>query len=50
MDTECEKMRQFIDDNYAMEYIIWETAIYNQLNKKNDDDTSTSDIDFDIIS
>ena len=32
--TDCEKMRMFIDDNYAMEYIIWENAIYNQLKNK----------------
>jgi hypothetical protein len=46
---DCEKMRMFIDDNYAMEYIIWENAIYNQLKNKQDDNTSISDIDFDIV-
>ena len=47
--TDCEKMRMFIDDNYAMEYIIWENVIYNQLKNKQDDNTSISDIDFDIV-
>ncbi len=44
--TKCEKMEMFIDDNYAMQYIIWEDAI---LKNKQDDNTSISDIDFDII-
>ena len=44
--TKCEKMEMFIDDNYAMEYIIWEDAI---LIDKQDDNTSISDIDFDIV-
>ena len=43
---ECEKLKMFVDDNYAMEYIIWEDAI---LKNKQDDNTSISDIDFDII-
>ena len=47
--TECEKMKMFIDDNYAMQYIIWEDAILNRQNNNNDDTTSISDIDFDII-
>lgn len=25
--TECEKMKMFIDDNYAFEYILWEDKI-----------------------
>ncbi len=44
--TKCEKMEMFIDDNYAMEYIIWEDAI---LKDKQDDTTDIRDIDFDII-
>jgi len=44
--TKCQKMEMFIDDNYAMEYIIWESAI---LNNKINGTTDISDIDFDII-
>lgn len=44
--TECEKMQMFIDDNYAMEYIIWETAILNQ---NQNGTTDITDTDFDII-
>ncbi len=44
---ECEKLKMFVDDNYAFEYIIWEDAILNK--NKQDDNTSISDIDFDII-
>ena len=44
--TKCEKYEMFIDDNYAMEYIIWETAI---LKAKQNGTTDISDIDFDII-
>ena len=46
--TDCEKMAMFIDDNYAMEYIIWEDVILKQ-NNNDDDTTDVSDIDFDII-
>lgn len=46
--TDCEKMQMFIDDNYAMEYIIWEQTIL-PLNNKNDGPTDLTDIDFDII-
>jgi hypothetical protein len=42
-------MEMFIDDNYAMEYIIWEDAILKQNNNK-DDSTDITDIDFDIVS
>ena len=45
--TKCEKMEMFIDDNYAMEYIIWEDAILKQNN--DDDTTDITDIDFNII-
>ena len=43
---DCEKMRMFIDDNYAMEYIIWENTI---LKAQQNGTTDISDIDFDII-
>jgi hypothetical protein len=45
--NECEKMKMFVDDNFAMEYIIWENTILKQDN--NDDITDIPDIDFDII-
>ena len=40
----------FINDHtdVAMKFMIWEDAILNN-NNKQDDDTSISDIDFDII-
>lgn len=44
--TECEKMQMFIDDNYAMEYIIWEQSI---LKIQQNGTTDLTDIDFDII-
>lgn len=44
--TDCEKMQMFIDDNYAMEYIIWETAILKQ---NQNGTTDITDTDFDII-
>jgi hypothetical protein len=44
--TECEKMRMFIDDNYAFEYMIWEDKILKQ---NNNDNTSLSFIDIDIV-
>ena len=47
--TKCEKYEMFIDDNYAMEYIIWETAILNRQNNNNDDTAGLTDIDFDIV-
>lgn len=25
--TECQKMRMFIEDNYALEYMIWEQHV-----------------------
>ncbi len=46
--TDCEKMKMFIDDHtdVAMKFMLWEDTI---LNNKTDDNTSISDIDFDII-
>ena len=35
---DCKKMQMFIDENYAMEYILWEQTIL-PLNNKDDDDT-----------
>lgn len=49
--TECKKMRLFIDNNYAMEYILWETQIYpNMKESENDIDLPRlTDTDFDIV-
>ena len=47
--TECEKMKMFIDDNYAFEYIVWEQSILPIQNIKEVDTTDIPDIDFDII-
>lgn len=46
--TKCEKYEMFINDHtdVAMKFMIWETSI---LKLKNNDNTSISDIDFDII-
>jgi hypothetical protein len=46
--TKCEKMEMFINDHtdVAMKFMLWEDTI---LNNKTDDNTSISDIDFDII-
>ena len=49
--NECQKMAQFIDDNYALEYIIYCEQIlprfYGEPNNNNIGDIS--DIDIDII-
>ncbi len=44
-------MRLFIDNNYAMEYILWETQIYpNMKESENDIDLPRlTDTDFDIV-
>jgi len=51
MISECRKMRLFIDNNYAMEYILWETQIYPTMNEsENDLDLPRlTDIDVDIV-
>lgn len=42
--TECEKYQQFVEDNYMMEFIIWEhTILPNPLFKEN----NTIDQDWD---
>ena len=48
--TDCEKMKQFIDDHtdIAMKFMLWEETILTQNNK--DDSTDITDIDFDIVS
>jgi len=28
-NTECERMKRFIDENYAYEYILWTLAFDN---------------------
>lgn len=47
--TECAKMKLFIDNNYAMEYILWETQIYPLMTESQDDinlpDLTNTDID-----
>lgn len=43
---ECEKMQMFIDENYAMEYILWEQTIL-PLNNKDDDYRDITDITID---
>lgn len=35
---DCKKMQMFIEENYAMEYILWEQTIL-PLNNIEDDDT-----------
>jgi hypothetical protein len=41
--TECEKMTAFIDENFPMEYIIWEQEFYVN---ENDIDLEGDDITF----
>ena len=47
--TQCEKYEKFINDNpdITIKFMIWEDKI---LKLKDNDNTSISDIDFDIIS
>ena len=44
---ECEKMQMFIDENYAMEYILWEQTILPLNNIENDDTRDITDITID---
>lgn len=35
--SECEKMRLFIDNNFAMEYLLWLNQIYPLMNEAQND-------------
>lgn len=38
--TDCEKYKQFVEDNYMFEFIIWEQEILPRFNVDNNwDDT-----------
>ena len=43
--TDCEKMEMFINDNYPMQYVLWEQQFYvdeNNINLEDDDITFMS--------
>lgn len=43
--SECEKYKQFVEDNYMFQFIIWENEILNKQLFNNDN----RDIDIDSI-
>ena len=36
--TDCEKYKMFVEDNYMLEFMIWEDHIMNLKFTKDDDD------------
>ena len=46
--TDCDKYKQFIEENCMMAFIIWEQAFY--LNQQNGNNTTDiTDIDINVI-
>lgn len=43
--SECEKYKQFVEDNYMFQFIIWENEILNKQLFNNDN----RDIDIDSV-
>ena len=43
--TDCDKYKMFVEDNFMMEFIIWEQEIYRKQNGDNTTDITDFDID-----